>query len=109
VSGALYGVWMLALATAYFAYPAGHLVLWAALALSSAGAIAAGVLVHRPARPLPWWLLAVAVTIFAAGDTTYNVLTTILGQDNPLPGDVPARRGRPAAAGPGADRRPGPG
>ena len=53
--------------------------------LSSAGAIAAGVLIHRPSHPIPWWLLAIAVTVFAAGDATYIVLTTMLGQENPFP------------------------
>ena len=76
---------MLALTGAFYAFPALHLVLWSSLALSSAAAIAVGVLIHRPARPLPWWLLALAVTVFAAGDTTYNVLTTILGQERPFP------------------------
>ena len=81
----LYGVWMLALAAAYYTFPALHLVLWSSLALSSAGAIVAGVLIHRPSHPVPWWLLASAVTVFAAGDATYNVLTTLLGQENPFP------------------------
>jgi diguanylate cyclase (GGDEF)-like protein/PAS domain S-box-containing protein len=82
---AIYGVWMLALTAAFYAFPAGHLVLWSSLALSSATAIAAGVLMHRPPHQCPWWLLAIAVTVFAAGDTTYNVLTTLLGQSNPFP------------------------
>ena len=82
---AVFGVWMLALTAAFYAFPGWHLVLWSSLALSSVGAIVVGVLVHRPARPLPWWLLAVALTLFAAGDTTYIVLTTMLGQDNPFP------------------------
>ena len=82
---ALYLVWMLALAAAFYAFPAWHLALWSALALSSAGAIAAGVVRHRPTPVLPWWLLVAAVTVFAAGDTTYNVLTTLLGQENPFP------------------------
>ena len=85
VAIAAFGVWMLALTVAFYSLPALHLVLWSSLAISSAGAIVAGVLVHRPVRPMPWWLLAVAVVVFAAGDTTYNVLTTILGQDNPFP------------------------
>ncbi len=39
----LYGVWMLALTAAFYVFPAWHLVIWSSLALSSAGAIAAGV------------------------------------------------------------------
>ena len=37
------------------------------------------------AAPAPVVAARVAVTVFAAGDTTYNVLTTILGQENPFP------------------------
>jgi hypothetical protein len=81
----LYLVWMLALTAAFYAFPSWHLVLWSSLALSSAAAIAAGVLMHRPSHRLPWWLLAIAVTVFAAGDTTYNVLTTLLDEPNPFP------------------------
>src|ERR1700733_6471671 len=81
----LYGFSMVALTAAFYAFPAWHLVLWSSLALSSAGAIAAGVLWHRPGYRTPWWLLTIAVTVFAAGDTTYNVLTTLLGQTNPFP------------------------
>ncbi len=81
----LYGSWMLGLAVAFYAFPAWHLVLWSSLASSCAVAIVRGITTHRPARPSAWWLLAAAVTVFAAGDTTYNVLTTLLGQDNPFP------------------------
>jgi diguanylate cyclase (GGDEF)-like protein/PAS domain S-box-containing protein len=76
---------MLTLTVAFYLLPAWHLGLWSALALSSALAIARGVLMHRPSRSGPWWLLAASVTVFAAGDTTYNILTTVLGQSNPFP------------------------
>jgi diguanylate cyclase (GGDEF)-like protein/PAS domain S-box-containing protein len=82
---ALYCAYMLVLAAAFYAFPDQHLLLWSALALSSAGGIAAGVLVHRPPHPVAWWLVAVAVTTFATGDTTFNVLTTVLGQVDPFP------------------------
>ncbi|MDT7581264.1 MAG: hypothetical protein QOK35_2528, partial [Pseudonocardiales bacterium] len=85
VATAAFSIGMLTLTVAFYSFPNLHLVLWSSLALSSAGAIAAGVLIHRPAHPLAWWLLAVAVTVFAAGDTTYNVLTTILGRVRPFP------------------------
>jgi diguanylate cyclase (GGDEF)-like protein/PAS domain S-box-containing protein len=81
----LYCVWMLVSTVGFYALPAWHLALWSLLALSSAGAIAAGIVMHRPSRQAPWWLLVVAVTVFAAGDTTYNVLTEVLGQENPYP------------------------
>ena len=111
---AVFGAGMIALTVAFYAFPAWHLVLWSSLALSSAGAIAAGVLIHRPSHPVAWWLLAVAVTVFAAGDTTYNVLSTILGRPNPFPSlaDVwavratPGERRAPAAVRPAGPRRP---
>jgi diguanylate cyclase (GGDEF)-like protein/PAS domain S-box-containing protein len=81
----VFGAWMLVLTVAFYAFPTWHLVLWSSLALSSAGAIGAGVLRHRPPHPTPWWLLAVAVTVFAVGDAVYIVLTDMLGQDNPFP------------------------
>jgi diguanylate cyclase (GGDEF)-like protein/PAS domain S-box-containing protein len=81
----LFGVWMLALTAAFYAFPSWHLVLWSSLAMSSVGAIVAGVLVHRPSHSIPWWLLAIALTLFAAGDAIYIILTTMLGQDNPFP------------------------
>ena len=77
--------WMLALTAAFYAFPSGHLVLWSAISLTSAGAIVVGVLTHRPAHPAGWWLLALAVTLFGAGDTTYNVLATMFGEVNPFP------------------------
>jgi diguanylate cyclase (GGDEF)-like protein/PAS domain S-box-containing protein len=80
-----YCVWMTATATGYLLLPGQHLVMWALLALSCSGAIVVGIIANRPAHPLPWWLLAVGVTTFAAGDTTYNILTTLLGQDRPFP------------------------
>ena len=63
------------------------------------------------AAPMAVDRLAVGLLAFAAGDTTYNVLTTVLGQDQPFPSaaDVsisrvfPADRGR--AAGPCSLRR----
>src|SRR5690349_6245639 len=76
---------MLALTAAFYAFPAGHLVLWSLLVLTSAGAIVGGVLTHRPAHPAPWLLLAAAVVLFGTGDATYIVLTTWLGRDNPFP------------------------
>ena len=81
----LFGVWMLALVAAFYAFPDWHLVLWSSLVMSSAGAIVAGVLVHRPSHSIPWWLLAIAIILFGAGDATYIVLTTMLGQENPFP------------------------
>ncbi|MDQ1483934.1 MAG: hypothetical protein QOF35_2010 [Actinomycetota bacterium] len=80
-----YLVWAAGLTVAYFCLPSLHIALWASLGLSSAGAIVIGVRRNRPERPLAWYLLAGAITTFAAGDFTYNILTLVLHQDDPFP------------------------
>src|SRR5919204_6200420 len=80
-----FGAWIGLLTVAFYAWPAGHMLTWGAIGVSSGAAIIAGMLVHRPRRRLPWVLLAAAVLTFCAGDGTYNVLTDVLGRDNPFP------------------------
>jgi diguanylate cyclase (GGDEF)-like protein/PAS domain S-box-containing protein len=48
-------------------------------------ATVAGVRRNRPRTPLAWYLLAAAELTFIAGDTSYNILTDVLHQDNPFP------------------------
>ncbi len=85
------GLWVgyLALATAltccYYLFPAYQSPVWTALGLSSVVATVVGVRRHRPRQPLAWYLLAAAELAFITGDTTYNVLTDVLHQDNPFP------------------------
>ncbi|MFF7408732.1 aminotransferase class I/II-fold pyridoxal phosphate-dependent enzyme [Streptomyces lydicus] len=69
----------------YLTVPAAHTVTWAAIGLASVGAILLGIRIHRPAHAWPWLLLAAANLAFTAGDTTYNVLNTFFGQQNPFP------------------------
>jgi diguanylate cyclase (GGDEF)-like protein/PAS domain S-box-containing protein len=77
-------IWIAVLACAYFLI--GHsVVVWAGIGLSSAAAVIVGVTLHKPRRRLPWLLLAVALVLLTAGDTTYLVLTQTLGQANPFP------------------------
>jgi signal transduction histidine kinase len=73
------------LAGAYFLFPPAHVVLWAIIGASSAAAIVVGVHRHQPAKRLAWYLLAAGVLTFTAGDTVYNVLTSLMGYDNPFP------------------------
>ena len=80
-----YLLWMATLTIAYFSLPGWHTVLWASLGVSCVVAILIGVRRNRPGRRLPWYLLAAAVTTFAAGDFTYNILTSVLHQENPFP------------------------
>ncbi|HWG99710.1 MAG TPA: diguanylate cyclase, partial [Pilimelia sp.] len=80
-----YAGWMALLTAGFFALPAGQMLIWAAIGLSSAAAIVLGTRRHRPRRAGPWLSMAVGVVLFAAGDTAYNVLTEFLGQQNPFP------------------------
>ncbi len=82
---ACYGAWMTLLTGAVYAFPGWHTVLWSAIGLSSAVAVVVGVIAARPRRRGPWLLLAGALVTFSAGDTTYDVLTGVMGQDNPFP------------------------
>ncbi|MFI7542291.1 putative bifunctional diguanylate cyclase/phosphodiesterase [Actinoplanes sp. NPDC049599] len=84
-------VWMLVLATAFYAFPQFSTYIWAAIGLSAAAAVLIGIRLHRPSRRLPWWLLAGVLVSFTAGDSTYNVLVDHLHRDNPFPSlaDVP--------------------
>jgi diguanylate cyclase (GGDEF)-like protein/PAS domain S-box-containing protein len=76
---------MTLLALLFYRFPGLHMLTWSAIGVASAGAVALGVSRYRPRRPWPWIALAVGLLAFAAGDTTYNVLTTVLGQDQPFP------------------------
>ncbi|WP_203923635.1 PAS domain S-box protein [Rugosimonospora africana] len=49
---------------------------WAAIGLSGAGAIVAGISRYGPTRPLPWWMLAAAMLAMAAGDVIYDAEAT---------------------------------
>jgi diguanylate cyclase (GGDEF)-like protein/PAS domain S-box-containing protein len=73
------------LSAGFYAFPGWHMVLWSAIGVLSAAAMAYGVRRNRPRRSLPWWLLTASVLGFAAGDTTYNLLTTVLGRAEVFP------------------------
>ncbi|HEY3502300.1 MAG TPA: EAL domain-containing protein [Actinocatenispora sp.] len=80
-----YTAWITVLAVGYFFRPEAHLVTWALIGLTCVGAIAVGIVLHRPAYAWPWVLIGAANLAYTAGDTTYNVMTTILGAHNPFP------------------------
>ena len=73
------------LVAAVFLLPRYHVYLWGLLGLGSAAAIVVGVIRNRPAHRVAWLCVALAVTTFAAGDITYDVLTEFLHQSNPFP------------------------
>jgi diguanylate cyclase (GGDEF)-like protein/PAS domain S-box-containing protein len=82
----VYWAWMAALTALFYAVPdAWEAVVWTAIGVSSAVALLIGVRRNRPRRVGPWLAIAAGLLVFCAGDTTYNVLTQVLGQDNPFP------------------------
>ncbi|GAA3453147.1 PAS domain-containing protein [Dactylosporangium matsuzakiense] len=66
---------MAALALVLAVWPALDSVVWAAIGLSSAGAIVAGISRHRPQHPGPWWALAAALVAMMIGDFVYGLIT----------------------------------
>ncbi|MET0495312.1 MAG: EAL domain-containing protein [Actinoplanes sp.] len=77
--------WLAVLTGVYYAFPGLHVFTWASIGLSGIGAIVLGVRMHRPARSLPWYLLAVALLFFVTGDTIYYAKVA-LGLPTPFPG-----------------------
>ncbi|HEY1624133.1 MAG TPA: EAL domain-containing protein [Streptosporangiaceae bacterium] len=73
-----YIAWMALLVALYYALPGLHAETWGALGLSGVLAIVAGVVINRPARMLPWLLLAAANLSFVAGQLSFLVLTEVL-------------------------------
>ena len=78
----------------YFTAPrvSGSGWLFNLVGLSAAGAIVAGVRLHRPQRRLPWYLFAAAQVLFVAGDFLYYTLPEIVHSytpDFPSVGDIP--------------------
>jgi diguanylate cyclase (GGDEF)-like protein/PAS domain S-box-containing protein len=82
---ALYWIWMTLLAALFYAEPGWHIPIWSTIGVSSAGAVVVGVIRNKPRRTLPWILLAIGLVSFAAGDTTYNLLTSVGHEVNPFP------------------------
>lgn len=78
-------VWQAVLIGDYFAHPSDGVWLWALIGFSSVVATVAGIHIHHPQRPGAWYLLAASELCFIAGDTSYRVLTDVLGKPNPFP------------------------
>jgi len=76
---------MVSITVLYFVLPDAPRYLWTAIGCSSVAAIVVGVLVNRPRKALPWWLVAAGTVTFIAGDTVYDVLTGPLGLEDPFP------------------------
>jgi hypothetical protein len=68
---------------------------------SAVAAIVVGLRWHRPARPLPWRLIAGAQGLFVVGDALFSVNELVLGSTRsrrwPTPSTCPATRCWPPA------------
>ncbi|WP_241837521.1 putative bifunctional diguanylate cyclase/phosphodiesterase [Streptomyces sp. CB02115] len=78
------------LTTGYLMWPAARAPLWALIGLAGGTAVLVGVRVHRPRCRWPWWVLAAALLLFAAGDTYYNVMEAYFSASNPFPSPADA-------------------
>jgi diguanylate cyclase (GGDEF)-like protein/PAS domain S-box-containing protein len=77
------------LTAVYYAFPGSHLYTWAAIGYASAAMIVLGVRLNKPARKLPWYLIAAALVFFNTGDNLYNLIIAVGGTpDFPGPADV---------------------
>ena len=77
--------WMAALTIVFYIFPPQADITWLVMGLSSVTAIAVGARRNRPRRATPWLLQAIGVLMYALGDTSYNVLTKLMGFSNPFP------------------------
>src|SRR5579875_741039 len=80
-----YALWWLVLVVAYYGLPGLRTETWSLLGLSGVVAIVAGVVLNRPARRLPWLLLAAANLSFAVGQGSFLVASLIRHQPLPFP------------------------
>jgi hypothetical protein len=89
-STVLFALVIAVLTSAFYAVPGLHMFFSSCIGVASAAAIAIGVRRNKPRRRLPWLALGAATFNFTAGDTTYNILTTVLHQQHPFPSVVDA-------------------
>jgi diguanylate cyclase (GGDEF)-like protein/PAS domain S-box-containing protein len=66
-----YALWMALLIVVYYRVPGLRLETWGLVGLTGVTAIVAGIVINRPARRLPWLLLAAANLSFIAGQMTF--------------------------------------
>ncbi len=86
----------------HYAMPWGSLpqqVLYELIALASVVAIFAGIRIHRPARPMPWVLLALSQLMFVIGDVIWVVLDQMGESPFPSIADVAYLAGYPLLIG----------
>jgi diguanylate cyclase (GGDEF)-like protein/PAS domain S-box-containing protein len=79
-----YTIWIGLLIGAYYWLPGLRVEAWGLIGLSGVSAIVAGVVINRPARKLPWLLLAAALASFTAGQVSFLV-AQLVGTPLPFP------------------------
>jgi diguanylate cyclase (GGDEF)-like protein/PAS domain S-box-containing protein len=68
-----YAIWIAVLLAAYYRLPGLRVEAWGLLGLTGVLGILAGVIINRPARKVPWLLLAAALASFIAGQMSFLV------------------------------------
>ena len=68
-----YAAWVALLIVVYYAVSGLRVEAWGLISLSAVTAILAGVRFNRPARKVPWLLLAAALACFAAGQLSFLI------------------------------------
>ena len=81
---ACYVAWLASLTGVYYAWPEAHPFTWGAIGGTGFLAVLVGLRVFRPARKLPWYLLAAALLCFTIGDVMYFTAATT-DPDPPFP------------------------
>ena len=79
-----YAIWVTFLIAAYYLLPGLRIETWGLISLSGVIAIVAGVVLNRPARKAPWFVLAAAQASFAAGQLSF-LIAAKLGVVLPFP------------------------
>jgi len=79
-----YAAWMALLVAMYYGLPGLRAEAWGLIGLSGVVAIVAGAVINRPARTLPWLLLAAALACFFAGQVSF-LTAQAMGAQLPFP------------------------
>jgi diguanylate cyclase len=71
----------------YFLLPSASMqnIFYNLIGFSAVAAIVVGVRVHRPVRPLPWYVLAFGLLILVVGELIWTYYENVLGIEAPFP------------------------
>ncbi len=81
----IYAAIVMPVCALYVALPEPPRYLWTLIGVLSLAGLVTGTVVNRPRHRLPWWLAAAGVTSLMLGDAVYDVLTGVLGREDPFP------------------------